>query len=104
MAAISVRLPDDLEARLDREAAAQGSPRSEIARTAIEEFLDRRERARVVGAFVAEARAAYGDRATRDEAIALTNEALPLDNEVLQRVERERSTRRPRRRKARRLK
>jgi metal-responsive CopG/Arc/MetJ family transcriptional regulator len=99
MAAISLRLPDDLEARLDREAAAEGMPRSEVARTAIEEFLDRRERQRVLGAFVAETRKAYAVAEVRAEAIQLATEALPLDNEALDRADRAQSSRRSRQRK-----
>jgi hypothetical protein len=50
---------------------------------AIAEFLARRERERFLAAFVAEARAAYGNPAIRGEALAIAEEALPLDNEAL---------------------
>ena len=83
MTGFSLRLPDELESRLDREARAEGLPRSEIARTAIVEFLDRREKERVIAAFVKEAQAAYSTPALRQEALALAEEALPLDNEAL---------------------
>lgn len=83
MAGFSLRLPDDLESRLDDEARREGVPRSEIARTAIAEFLERRERQRYIAAFVAEARAAYADPKIRKEALALAEEAVPLDNEGL---------------------
>ena len=82
MAGLSLRLPHDLEARLDEEARGEGVSRSEIARTAIAEFLDRRERERYIAAF-AEARAAYSDPELRAEALALAEEAVPLDNEGL---------------------
>ena len=59
-----------------------------IARAAITEFLDRKERERFLGVFVAEARAAYGDTALRKEALAIAEEALPLDNEALDLAER----------------
>jgi metal-responsive CopG/Arc/MetJ family transcriptional regulator len=78
-----LRLPEDLEARLDEEARRDGVARSEVARTAIAEFLDRRERERYMAAFVAEARAAYADPAIRHDALVLAEEALPLDNEGL---------------------
>lgn len=83
MAAFSLRLPDDLESRLDEEARREGLARSEVARTAIAEFLDRRERARYMAAFVAEARAAYANPKIRKESLALAEEAVPLDNEGL---------------------
>ena len=88
MAGFSLRLPDDLEFRLDEEARREGMARSEVARTAIAEFLERRERARYMAAFVAEARAAYSDPRIRKEALALAEEALPLDNEGLRVAER----------------
>ena len=83
MAGLSLRLPEDLESRLDDEARREGVGRSEVARTAIAEFLDRRERERHIAAFVAEARAAYADPGVRDEALKLAEEAVPLDNEGL---------------------
>ena len=83
MAAFSLRLPEDLESRLDAEARREGVARSEIARAAIAEFLERKERQRTIAAFVAEARAAYADPKIRKEALALAEEALPLDNEGL---------------------
>ncbi|MGE0388439.1 MAG: ribbon-helix-helix protein, CopG family [Gammaproteobacteria bacterium] len=88
MAGFSLRLPDDLETRLNREAREEGLPRSEIARAAIEEFLQRRERVRCLAAFVKEARAAYGDADIRREALEIAVEALPLDNEALEYAER----------------
>jgi predicted transcriptional regulator len=83
MAGLSLRLPDDLEAKLDEEARREGVGRSEVARTAIAEFLERRERERYVAAFVEEARAAYENPAARAGALALAEEALPFDNEGL---------------------
>ena len=83
MAGLSLRLSEDLESRLDEEARREGVGRSEIARTAIAEFLDRRERERHIAAFVAEAQAAYADPRIKNEALALAEEAVPLDNEGL---------------------
>lgn len=83
MTAFSLRLPEHLESRLDEEARREGVARSEVARAAIAEFLDRRERERFLAAFVAEARAAYSDPEIRKEALALAEQALPLDNEGL---------------------
>lgn len=83
MAGFSLRLPEDLESRLDDEARREGVARSEVARTAIAEFLERRERQRYLAAFVAEAQAAYSDPKIRKEALALAEEAVALDNEGL---------------------
>ena len=93
MTALSLRMPGELERRLDMEARRAGVPRSEIARTAIEELLDRRERERYLAAFVAEARATYGDSKIREESLALADEALPLDNEALEVAETEQARR-----------
>jgi len=83
MTGLSLRLPEDLEVRLDEEARREGVARSEVARTAIAEFLDRRERERYLAAFIAEARAAYADPIIRHDALVLAEQALPLDNEGL---------------------
>jgi predicted transcriptional regulator len=83
MSALSLRIPEELEIRLDTEARRAGVPRSEIARTALEDFLARRERERFLAAFVAEARATYGDAVTRAEMLELADEALPWDNAAL---------------------
>lgn len=83
MARFNLQLPEDLESRLDEEARRVGVARSEVARTAIAVFLKRRERQRTIAAFVSEARAAYAEPKIRREALALAEEALPLDNEVL---------------------
>jgi predicted transcriptional regulator len=88
MAGFSLRLPDDLESRLDEEARREGLARSEVARTAIAEFLERKERERYMAAFVAEARAAYANPKIRKEALVLAEEAVPLDNEGLRVAER----------------
>lgn len=88
MGALSLRLPDEVETRLAEEARRAGVARSEVAREAITQFLDRRERARFLDSLVAEARAAYGDPAIRKEALAVAEEALPLDNEALELAER----------------
>jgi metal-responsive CopG/Arc/MetJ family transcriptional regulator len=83
MAGLSLRLPEELESKLDEEARREGVGRSEVARTAIAEFLERKERERNMAAFVAEAKAAYADPQIRAQALVLAEEALPLDNEAL---------------------
>jgi predicted transcriptional regulator len=64
MRGLSLRLPKDLESKLDEEARREGVARSEIARTAIAEFP-------------------YADPKIRRDALALAEEAVPLDNEGL---------------------
>lgn len=64
MSNISIRLPEDLEARLDREARLAGKKRSELAREAIASHLRRLERARFVGEMAREARAIYAPSST----------------------------------------
>jgi predicted transcriptional regulator len=88
MPLVSIRLPDDVEARLAREAEREQRPKSEIAREAIVDYLQRIERER----FVAEiARAASARDA--DAALMNADAALPIDNEALEIGEGVRETR-----------
>ncbi len=75
MAAISVRLPDETESRLSREALLGQRPRSEIVREAIEQYLERREHERFMQTLVEEARAAYRIDAVRRESHELLEQA-----------------------------
>lgn len=74
MPAISLRLPDEIENRLSHEARIKGCPRSEIARTAIVEYLERREKERFMAEMVAAAQALAADPAARREALELAND------------------------------
>jgi len=78
MTAISLRLPDDIETRLNQEARAEGKSRSEIARLAITEFLTCREKERFMAEMVAAARALTADPAARRESLEIAND-LPDD-------------------------
>lgn len=78
MPLVSIRLPDDVEAQLAREAARLERPKSELARDAIVDYLARIERERFLDE-IARAARARGD----DEALATANEALATDNEAL---------------------
>ena len=82
MSLVSIRLPDDVEARLAHEAERAQRPKSEIARDAIVDYLQRVERERFL-AEIARAARARGD----DEALDAAYEALATDNEALQIVE-----------------
>jgi predicted transcriptional regulator len=79
MSALSLRLPDDFDNRLEEEARLEGKTRSEIARQAIAEFLERREKERFMAEMVAAAQALAADTAARREALEIANE-FPNDD------------------------
>lgn len=82
MATLNMRLDDDLDRRLSREAELRDQSRSELARQALIAFLAERERQR----FQAELVRAARDRGGR-EAISMAEEALVSDNEALELAE-----------------
>jgi len=79
MSNVSIRLPDDVERRLAEEAQRTRRGKSEIARVAIINYLDRQERERFLADIARAARARGGE-----EVLTLAEEALPLDNEAFQ--------------------
>jgi len=91
MSTVSIRLPDEIELSLSREAQRTRRPKSEIARDAIAEYLKRQERDRFLGD-IARAARARGD----SDALRLAAEALPLDNESMDKVDRISGVREPR--------
>lgn len=76
MAAISVRLPDEIETQLAHEAKIEGKPRSEVARAAIAEYLTRKEHERFIAAMVAAAQALAADPAAVAESLELANDLI----------------------------
>jgi predicted transcriptional regulator len=78
MATLNMRLDDELERRLSREASLLRQTRSELARAAIASYLAQRERRRFQEELLRAARA-RGDR----EALDAAEEALHADNEAL---------------------
>jgi predicted DNA-binding protein len=78
MPLVSIRLPEDIEARLALEAERTQRPKSEIARDAIVDYLRRAERYRFLTAIARAARSSGGQ-----ETLASVEEALSLDNEAL---------------------
>lgn len=78
MATLNMRLDDELDRRLAREAELAEQTRSEIARRALEEFLARRQRQRFLDE-IARAASARGAR----EAVGAAEETLATDNEAL---------------------
>lgn len=78
MATLSMRLDDELDALLSREAELGNRSRSEVAREALAAWLAQRERQRFIAQLARAARALDAD-----ESRALAAESLPLDNEAL---------------------
>ena len=74
MTAISLRLPDDLEANLKAEVQLEDKSQSEIARLAITEYLARREKERFMAEMVAAGRALAADPQAWAEARAIAEE------------------------------
>jgi predicted transcriptional regulator len=89
MATLNMRLDDELDRRLAREAEIADQTRSELARAAITAFLEQRERQR----FLQEIARAARDRGDR-EALGTAEEALATDNEALELAE-ERAVKQP---------
>ncbi len=82
MGILSMRLDDEMDGRLAREAEREHRSRSEIVREALAAFLDSRERQRFLSEIARAAR-----EVTPAEARALAEEALPFDNEALHAAE-----------------
>lgn len=83
MPALSLRLPEDLDRRLEDEARLERLPRSEVVRIAIVDYLARRERERFMAELVAEAHTAYNDESIRRTAVEMAEEGMATSNETL---------------------
>jgi predicted transcriptional regulator len=83
MAAISLRLPEDLDRKLAEEAELAGRPRSEVVRDALAEYLAQREHARFMAEFIAEAKKGYDSPEIRREAIEMAEDSIALSNEAM---------------------
>jgi predicted transcriptional regulator len=83
MATLNMRLDDDLDRRLSREADLAEQTRSELARAAIAEFLQRQERQRFLDEIARAARERGGE-----DPVALAEEALVASNEAFDLAER----------------
>lgn len=83
MTMLSIRLSDELDARLNAESRSAGQPKSFLVRQALEQFLIRRKRERFLIGLSRAARALDAG-----EALEVAAEALPLDNEALDLTER----------------
>jgi len=71
MGALSLRLPDNIDAALTREAKLEERPRSEVVRLAIVEYLQRVEKERFMAQLAGEARLAYADPTIRQDALEI---------------------------------
>ncbi len=83
MSTLTLRLPDELDARLNRLAALEDKSRSELARAALEQYLRDQERERLMAGMEAAFRVLATNPDARAESIAIAEEFLPLDNEAL---------------------
>jgi predicted transcriptional regulator len=78
MGVLNMRLDDDTDRKLTREAERERKTRSEVAREALSAYLSERERGRFRDQIARAAR-----EVTPAEARAAAEEALPFDNEAL---------------------
>ncbi|HKL77835.1 MAG TPA: ribbon-helix-helix protein, CopG family [Gammaproteobacteria bacterium] len=81
MSTLNVRLPEDLENLLAREAELAHKPRSELAREAIRTYLEQLERERHLSQFLAEAREVYSDEGLRQDAREVAEDLGPFEAE-----------------------
>lgn len=82
MTTISLRLPDDLSQRLEQEMASSHQSRSELIRSALENFLRERQRQRLLAAFAAEA-----TLLDREEIAELADDFADAEDQALERAE-----------------
>lgn len=83
MATLNIRLPDSLDRQLTALAAQTHQNRSDLARAALEKYLRDKEHERLMDEMVAAARFLATNPEARAESIAIAEEFLPLENEVL---------------------
>ncbi|MEA5446243.1 ribbon-helix-helix protein, CopG family [Gammaproteobacteria bacterium AB-CW1] len=79
---LNVRLPQDLEARLEAEARRSQRSRSALVRDAIGAYLAERERQRFMEAMGRAARAVGDDASSARESREMAEAFLDLENEV----------------------
>jgi metal-responsive CopG/Arc/MetJ family transcriptional regulator len=83
MGSVSLRLPDELEQKLDAEADRSGQPRSQLIRDAIAELIARRERERVLAEVTAAARVLASDPTALAEARRISEDFVEAENDAL---------------------
>ena len=87
MTTLNIRLTEQIEQRLTEEAARENKTRSEIARDALDWYLLEIEKKRFMDQLLEEARSGYAIESIRQEAQAIAEEFLPVENEMLENVE-----------------
>ena len=87
MTTLNIRLTDQIEQQLAEEARRKNKTRSEIARDALTWYLTEIEKKRFMEQLLEEARTAYAIDSIRQEAQAIAEEFLPIENEMLEHVE-----------------
>jgi len=83
MSTVSLRIPDDLDEKLNQAARRENRSRSELLREAVIEYLERMEKERFLNDFVAEAREGYGNSGVTRDARTIADDFLELENEAL---------------------
>ncbi len=83
MSTLSLRISDDLDRQLGEEASRENKSRSEVVRDAVTDYLARKEKERFLRDFVAEARAGYANDELRQDAQAIADDFLRVENEAL---------------------
>jgi metal-responsive CopG/Arc/MetJ family transcriptional regulator len=83
MSTLTLRLPDSMDRQLSELAARKHLNRSELARTALEQYLHEQERERLIAEMEAAFRILATNSEARAESIAIAEEFLPLENEAL---------------------
>lgn len=81
MSTLNVRLPEELEQQLAREAERAHKPRSELARDAIRRYLTELERERFLEELTRSARVIANEAELRQEAVAIAEEFRPLESD-----------------------
>ncbi len=87
MTTLNIRLTEQIEQRLSEEAERENKTRSEIARDALNWYLLEIEKKRFMDQLLEEARAAYSNESIRQEAQTISEEFLPIENEMLENAE-----------------
>jgi metal-responsive CopG/Arc/MetJ family transcriptional regulator len=84
MAALSIRLPVELERKLMEEVTRTGQPRSQFIREALETLLAQRQRERLDAQLRDAVTALASDPQARQEALELADDFLAAENEALE--------------------
>ena len=87
MGTLTLRLPEQLDARLSLFAKLEDSSRSELVRMALEKFLREREREQLLAEVVQAARFLATDPEGRAESTAISGEFAGADSEALTQLE-----------------